>query len=318
MGEALQLILLLVAIIAGAIAIFFSFQLMKQHPLPFVNSYFYYLVFLYIFSVYSLIGSGILEHLFTRMGIELKTIRSAVIIMIFLGIPFLALSKYMLLKAVLEYFKRKIVLSFIIFYFLAAVAVLVIYGIFIVRFTRFDHGDYLRLIRVQQWMFTGFFVLMYSLVYLVAMLHSAKAASVFEKQFIRTFVGWYLLFMVLCCTTFQFLSLHPLVPIIFIFLFLSWHLIPILFLNLYLGKYNAPAAGLQDDFETRLEAFGRKYEISSREKEVIRLLCRGFTNKEIGETLFISLQTVKDHIHHIFVKTGVRNRVQLINMTRSV
>jgi ATP/maltotriose-dependent transcriptional regulator MalT len=49
---------------------------------------------------------------------------------------------------------------------------------------------------------------------------------------------------------------------------------------------------------------------------VIRLICRGLSNQEISETLFISLQTVKDHTHRIFVKTGVRNRVQLSNMIR--
>ena len=34
-------------------------------------------------------------------------------------------------------------------------------------------------------------------------------------------------------------------------------------------------------------------------------------NQQIADKLFISLQTVKDHNHHIFRKTGVRNRMQL-------
>jgi len=40
-------------------------------------------------------------------------------------------------------------------------------------------------------------------------------------------------------------------------------------------------------------------------------------NKEISDTLFISLQTVKDHIYRIFQKTDVKNRVQLINLIQS-
>ena len=51
-----HLVLLLVPLIAGAIGIFFTFRLNKRFRTPFVNSYFFYLVFLYIFGSYSLAG----------------------------------------------------------------------------------------------------------------------------------------------------------------------------------------------------------------------------------------------------------------------
>ena len=38
------------------------------------------------------------------------------------------------------------------------------------------------------------------------------------------------------------------------------------------------------------------------------------SNQEISDSLYISLQTVKDHVHRIFTKTGVKNRVQLTNL----
>lgn len=59
-----------------------------------------------------------------------------------------------------------------------------------------------------------------------------------------------------------------------------------------------------------------KFGISKRENEVISLICRGKTNYEIGEELFISLQTVKDHTSRIYKKAGVKNRVQLTNLFR--
>ena len=46
-------------------------------------------------------------------------------------------------------------------------------------------------------------------------------------------------------------------------------------------------------------------------------ICSGKTNQQIADDLFISLQTVKDHIHHIYLKTGVKNRVQLTNLIRA-
>lgn len=65
-------------------------------------------------------------------------------------------------------------------------------------------------------------------------------------------------------------------------------------------------------------AFCLKYEISPREAEVVLEICKGKSNKEISDSLFISLQTVKDHAHNIFSKTGVKSRVQLANMVREV
>lgn len=317
MGEPLQLILLLIAVIAGAMAVFLSFRLMKRYPLPHVNSYFYYLVFLFIFGMYGLIGSGILGFTLTRMGIEARTIQSARLIAVFLGIPFLVLSKYMLLRSFLEYFRKKIPSLFTIPYFITGMAALVLYGVFMIRFGRFNQGDVALLITVQRWVFLGFLFLTYLAGWVLTESFARETAGLHERRFIKNFSTTYLLYMVLCCGIFLFLTRHPVFPVAFIFFFLAWHLIPILFLNLHLGKHHAPATSLHPDFESKLEAFSGKYDISNREREVVQLICKGYTNQEISESLFISLQTVKDHVHHIFVKTGVRNRVQLTNLIRS-
>jgi|WetSurMetagenome_2_1015567.scaffolds.fasta_scaffold00059_4 DNA-binding CsgD family transcriptional regulator len=58
--------------------------------------------------------------------------------------------------------------------------------------------------------------------------------------------------------------------------------------------------------------FGR-YEISAREADIVKEICQGLSNQEIADKLFISLQTVKDHTHRIYIKTNVRNRMQLMN-----
>jgi len=49
-------------------------------------------------------------------------------------------------------------------------------------------------------------------------------------------------------------------------------------------------------------------ELSDREVEVLCLLARGLSNKEIGARLFISAKTVQHHVAHIFEKTGVSTR----------
>jgi two-component system, NarL family, nitrate/nitrite response regulator NarL len=51
--------------------------------------------------------------------------------------------------------------------------------------------------------------------------------------------------------------------------------------------------------------------LSDREKEIVQHVAQGCRNKEIGEKLFISEQTVKNHLHNIFDKLGVSDQLEL-------
>ena len=48
--------------------------------------------------------------------------------------------------------------------------------------------------------------------------------------------------------------------------------------------------------------------LSGREREVATLVAAGFSNRQIADALFISVATVKDHVHAILVKTGFESR----------
>ncbi|HXG93756.1 MAG TPA: response regulator transcription factor [Blastocatellia bacterium] len=52
--------------------------------------------------------------------------------------------------------------------------------------------------------------------------------------------------------------------------------------------------------------------LSSREREVIALVCEGLSNSEIAERLFISPITVRHHLSAIYRKLGVTNRLKLV------
>jgi DNA-binding CsgD family transcriptional regulator len=60
-----------------------------------------------------------------------------------------------------------------------------------------------------------------------------------------------------------------------------------------------------------------RFRITARERDIIRLVCLGKSNAEIGKELFISIKTVKRHIYNIYQKAGVENRVQLVNLVRN-
>jgi DNA-binding CsgD family transcriptional regulator len=316
MAETWRLILLLSPLIAGAISIFFSFRMMKRYRVPFLGSYFYYMVFLYIFGTYSLAGAGILQHLLARMEIDQKVIHSASLYAIFLGIPFLALAKFMFFRSILDFFQKKPAAFSIIIYFLSFTIVFILYGVYMVRLTRFELGDYQKLMLVQRWIFIAFMFTIYFSAFFYILITTLKFTDLPAKSYIRSFGSWYLVYMILSIATLAIRTNQILARQFFLLIFLSWHLIPILFMNLYLNKYQRKESELPVDFETKLQAFAAEHEISKRECEVVRLICRGLANQEISDSLFISLQTVKDHIHRIFVKTGVKNRVQLTNMLR--
>ncbi len=55
----------------------------------------------------------------------------------------------------------------------------------------------------------------------------------------------------------------------------------------------------------------REFSLTRREGEVVGLICRGFTNREISENMFISEYTVKVHIRNIMkkMKAGTRNEI---------
>lgn len=53
--------------------------------------------------------------------------------------------------------------------------------------------------------------------------------------------------------------------------------------------------------------------LTSREEEIVKYICQGLSNREIGNKLCISLTTVATHIRHIFQKLEVKSRSKLIN-----
>jgi two-component system nitrate/nitrite response regulator NarP len=54
--------------------------------------------------------------------------------------------------------------------------------------------------------------------------------------------------------------------------------------------------------------------LSPREREVALVIARGLANKEIARELGLSEGTVKQHVHNIFLKLGMRSRHTLVTL----
>ncbi len=50
--------------------------------------------------------------------------------------------------------------------------------------------------------------------------------------------------------------------------------------------------------------------LTAREIEVLRLIARGLSAKQIAQELVISRKTARNHVQHIYAKAGVSNRAQ--------
>ena len=65
-----------------------------------------------------------------------------------------------------------------------------------------------------------------------------------------------------------------------------------------------------DDGAGEPESLGKQLGLTDRELEVLALLIEGRTNREIGESLFISEKTASVHVSRILAKLEVRGRVE--------
>ena len=74
------------------------------------------------------------------------------------------------------------------------------------------------------------------------------------------------------------------------------------------------AARLMQEFQSPAEAVAHESEpeISGRELEVLRMVAGGYSNREIGASLFIAEATVKAHLRSILERLHVRNRAQAV------
>ena len=75
-----------------------------------------------------------------------------------------------------------------------------------------------------------------------------------------------------------------------------------------------PAAAPLDVSPERLKELG----ITPREYEILCLIAQGLSNKEIGEKLFVSENTVKTHSSRLFDKMDVSRRVQAVQKGRTL
>jgi DNA-binding CsgD family transcriptional regulator len=134
----------------------------------------------------------------------------------------------------------------------------------------------------------------------------------FKAGFLRKFILISIMLLVSRISMVVLFYFYPIsIPGFILFYFLS-----IVFPIVYI-YYNITDLIISDDADNILSSYENilaRYGITRREREIVEQVCKGKSNQEIADALFISLQTVKDHTHRIYLKMNIKSRVQLIKM----
>ena len=79
-------------------------------------------------------------------------------------------------------------------------------------------------------------------------------------------------------------------------------------------KDDAAAPDVPLSFDCRCVDFANRFHLTAREREILLLLVQGYDSASIGESLYISQNTVRSHIHNLCHKTGADGRTELLKM----
>jgi len=154
----------------------------------------------------------------------------------------------------------------------------------------------------------------YSVVGVSYLIFTRKKKTILRKNDIKNTAVGLLFMMLLQSVVLVFYHGNSYTALVFIFIFFAGGAFIPVYIR-YLCDLSMLFSGT--DYSLTLDAICKKFEISPREKEIIRELCNGLSNQQIADRLFISLQTVKDHTHRIYYKTNCSSRAELITMINS-
>jgi len=297
----------LLSLLLGGISITLIFRLTRKNIAPYVNYYFFFL----ICAVVSGFCDWIIFNWVLLLVPEMSSETADIIYHIFwdlIGFPTALFAIFFLSRAINQMLQIQI--NRIYYQFFISVLLLITLLSYIGLYFRLQDIDYI----LGKSLFNIYtYIIPFSMmVYLsFAFLKSKKSkVNIFNvHNFILilffNFLIWY------------FLSFFPhsvdlTWHVIIIFYYLAL-LLPAVYLYYNLKEFKISPENQQNE---KLEEFFKTNNITEREKELVFLLLKGKSNKEISDELFISVQTVKNYVSGLYKKIGLKKRIQFVNHIR--
>jgi hypothetical protein len=292
----------LFSLVLGAYGIILLYQLRNSYRIEYLNSLFFFQIFIVAFGIYGLLGSALVRNILLKYEVNIVGLESVAQIVPYLGMPFMIAAWFLLIKASAELMDKKLHQFIAIGYFMLFTAAFLLYGYFLKSLTdaeELDASSLNRSIR-QAFYLCELAVVLYILVFI-----AFGTASIKQKRrliLVVRFAIILLLWVALKSVALHFASVHLYIRLYYMLLFFAGSLPLILLLKTYLQKHAVPQTS--DQAKTNDTALIERFGITPREHEIILEICKGKTNKQIADDLFISLQTVKDHTHNIYKRSA--------------
>ena len=297
--------ILSVALAAGGVVL--SSKLRNRYHHEIFSSLLYFQVFIFTFGFYGIWGQEIIKvFLSAYISAELLTRFSDIAML--LGLPFLVFAWLMLIQFSSGLSGRKNNNWFVLWFLLMNFSIIIALGYFVAKGGTFKPSSLIKYYFIAM-------LFLYSLISSSLILFPQKGKSIIH-DFDRKRIGpGIFLVMLVQCVPLLFYESQPYIAILFTFIFFASNTFLPIYLNygtLFTVFTSEPSRDIS------FEEFCKKFEVSPRETDIVREICKGLSNKEISEKLFISLQTVKDHTHRIYIKTNVKSRGQLIYVVKEL
>jgi DNA-binding CsgD family transcriptional regulator len=294
------------AMIAGSILLMSG--LLEEYPLPLLRSLFYNIIFLAAFGFYGIWGQFIIA-MVAGEKLTQDVLSTVSIISLLLGLPFLVFGWMMIIRFGAECSGRRFRGYIIALFLLLNFGLIIGLGLWTMKM------DFIEALPVFKYYYSAASVLFSVITALIILRPAACTARKNDRHSIAAII----LASSLAQSAVLLLMPHSVWMVLtFVFLlFAGITLLPVYLTykaDLKVFRRRETSATLPDG----IDEFYRQYEISPREADIISEICNGLSNQEIADRLFISLQTVKDHTSRIYSKTGVKNRMQLMTMVRTI
>ena len=297
--------ILSVALAAGGVVL--SSKLRSRYHNEIFSTLLYFQVFIFTFGFYGIWGQAVIKAYLSEY-ISAHLLARFTDVSMLLGLPFLVFAWLMLIRFSFEASGRTFGDWYVLFFLLINFSIILIVGYFIAKTSALKPAILIKY----------YFILMhfiFSLLSSLLILIPGKGRSFIHNYDKRIIGPGIFLVMVLQCIPLLFYNSQPYVAIVFTLAFFAGNTFLPVYLN-YGTLVTVFTSGVEKDIS--FDEFCKKFEVSPRETDIVREICNGLSNKEISDKLFISLQTVKDHTHRIYIKTNVKSRVQLIYLVKEL
>ena len=292
-----------VALAAGGIVL--SIRLRTERNQGLFSILLYYEVFISTFGFYGIWGQALIRAILSTY-ISAELLQRFSDIAILLGLPFLVFGWLMLLQFAYHISGRKNSKFFTPVFLVFNFSILTLAGYLIAGKSGFNP------VIILKSYFIAMNLLWTAFASVLIFLPSGSKSPIHahDRNIISPVMA---VIAIIQCIPLLLFKIDTILALIFIFTFFAGNT----FLPLYITYGTLlNIVDKEEGKELSFDEFCKKYEISPRETDIVREICNGLSNKEISDKLFISLQTVKDHTHRIYIKTDVKSRARLISIVK--